>query len=218
MAIINVDWRFIEIEYELWALGHLLGVLEQQVEFLRAQDELKTFAELKERGWDHDEAERQLASQELRDRQDYVIPRFLRGPFVVSLWACYESAVREVAEYYQRIRKVELGVRDVRADNELKLFVKYFQAVLGEPLDTMPSRLAIIEDLRVVRNAIAHANGQRRAMSDDKWTAVTQALSRRGVQPDEDRGLIVLNAQFLQQAFDTVNDSLRELVSRARSV
>src|SRR5688572_8272221 len=125
MALINLDWRFIEIEYELWALGHLLGVLEQQVEFLRAQDELKTFAELKERGWDHDGAERQLASQELRDRQDYVIPRFLRGPFVVSLWACYESAVREVAEYYQRKRKVELGVRDVRADNELKLLVKY---------------------------------------------------------------------------------------------
>ena len=63
------DFRFIEIEYELWALEHLLGVLEQQIAYLRDQDPVRTFAELRERGWEHDEGERQLAAQELTERK-----------------------------------------------------------------------------------------------------------------------------------------------------
>ncbi len=217
MVLINFDPRFIEIEYELWALGHLRDVLEAQIVFLRDQDKLKTFAELKERGWDHDEVEWQLASQEFAERQEYVIPRFLRGPFVVSLWACYESAVKEIADYLQGRVGAPLTLRDIRADTELQQFMKYFGAVMKIPLDEIGDRLSFIDDLRLVRNALAHANGRQRAMPEQKWALVSTALKRRGSPPDDYRGLIVLSADFVREAYDAVNASLRELVARARS-
>lgn len=217
MPHINVDFRFIEIEYELWALDHLRATLEDQISYLRDQDTLKTFAELREHGWEHDEAERQIAAQELDERQDYVLPRFLRGPFVVSLWACYESAVRELADYFRRVRQAKLELRDIRADNELLQFKKYYRDVLSVSLDDVPDRLAFMDDLRLVRNAIAHANGQRRAMTAGKWNMTAEALARRGVTVDDYRGVIVLTDAFLREAYDTTNVSLRALVARARS-
>ena len=217
MAIIHADFRFIEIEYELWALGHLRTVVEDQVVFLRHQDTQRTFAELRDQGWDHDEGERQLASQELDERQNFVIPRFFRGPFVVSLWASYESAVKEVAEYYQTKRGASLGWRDIRASNVLMQLDKYFHSVLGVPVDDHAERFALLEDLRAIRNAIAHANGKRRAMSDDQWRTVARVLKRRGVPPDEYRGVIILSESFVRDAYEAVNASLRALVGRARA-
>ena len=217
MVLIQFDPRFIEIEYELWALGHLRTVIEEQIAFLRAQDTLKTYAELKEQGWYHDEGERQLASQELDERQDYVIPRFFRGPFVVSLWASYESAVVEVAGYLGRHSGAALALHDIRARSELKQFRKYFDAVLKRPLDESKERLEWIEDIRVIRHALAHANGQQRAIPDDKWRLVSEVLTRRGRPPDEYRGVVILSETFVREAYEAVNSSLRDLVVRARS-
>ncbi len=109
MPKIHIDFRLTEIEYELWALGQFLEFLEPQIVYLRDQDASRTFAQLRESGWDHDEGEIQLAAQELSERQDYVVPRFMRGPFLVSLWACYEAAVGEVAESSSAKGRKRLG-------------------------------------------------------------------------------------------------------------
>lgn len=217
MPVIQFDPRFIEIEYELWALSHLRSVLEEQITFLRDQDKRKTLAELKQGGWEHDEAEWQLASQELDERNEYVIPRFLRSPFIVSLWACYESGVKELAGYFQKKTASPLAMRDIRADNELRQFSKYFDCVLKLALDDSIDRLSFIDDVRLVRNAIAHANGQRRAMTEDQWTRVSAALTRRSSPPDDYRDVIILSPAFIQEAYDAVNGSLRDLVARARA-
>lgn len=217
MPKLAFDLRLIEIEYELWALGHLRAILEQQIVTLREQDEEKTFAELRKSGWDHHEGDWQLASTEFSERQDYVIPRFMRGPFTVSLWACYESGVREVADFLSRRLSAPLRLADLRGESELAQFKKYFAKILGHPLDTSPDRLAFIEDLRRIRNALAHANGQRRAMTEEQWNRVADALRRRACPPDDYRGFIVLSERFAADAFEVVNSSLRELVARARA-
>jgi hypothetical protein len=214
----RIDLRFVDLEYELWALDHLRDVIEQQVQFLKDQDHLRTFAELKEHGWDHDEAEWQLATQELDERQEIVIPRFFRGPFVVSLWACYESGIREVADYLQRTKKVVLNMRDIRAENELAQAQKYFSHVLAFSLDDSSDRLAFLADLKLVRNALAHANGQKRAMSPEQWTRVSKALARHGAPVDDYRGFIIITCEFAKKAFEAVHASLHQLVTRARAV
>src|SRR5687768_6171751 len=115
MPKIQIDLRFVEIEYELWGLGQFLSFLEPQIQEIIRQDRRNTFADLKKRGWDHDEIEVGLATQELSEREAFIIPRFMRGPFLVSLWACYESALGELANFHRQRISARLAFADVRA-------------------------------------------------------------------------------------------------------
>jgi hypothetical protein len=214
---IQIDLRFVEIEYELWALGQFLTFLEPQIKSLGRQDRAKTVRELKRQGWDHDETEISLAFQDLTERQEYVIPRFMRGPFIVSLWACFESSVSEIADHHKKRLHARLGLRDVRADNPLKRGRLYFDTVLRIPLERDNSRYNRLNDLLLVRNALAHANGQQRAMSPAAWKKLRLALARRKTPVNEYRGFVVLSAAFVGQAFSDVNDSLLDLVRRSRA-
>lgn len=47
----RIDFRFVGIEYELWALGRMLDVIEPTIARLASQDEHKTLEELEEGGW-----------------------------------------------------------------------------------------------------------------------------------------------------------------------
>lgn len=216
MVKIHLDLRLIEIEYELWALGEFLNYMEPQIAHLADQDRVQTFAKLREAGWEHDETEVQLAIQELSERHDYVIPRFMRGPFIVALWACYEAAVSEIAVYRKRQQGATLDLRELRGDNFLTRARRYFDAVLDSALELDEARYHRLADLLAVRNALAHANGQRRGMSFEAWDRLTEILRRHDTPPDEYRGIVVLSAEYVRHAFEDINASARDLVNRAR--
>src|ERR1043166_7942291 len=130
MTRFSVDLRLIEIEYELWALGQFLEFIEPQIQYLHDQDRIRTFAQLREAGWDHDEAELDLASQEIRERQQYVVPRFMRGPVIVALSACFQAGRTELANYKKRELDAPLSLNEIRAEDYLKQARRYFEAVL----------------------------------------------------------------------------------------
>src|SRR4051794_32777742 len=95
------DLRYAEIEYELWALNYMLEVIELAIERFSQDGETKVLEKLRRDGWEADDAERQFAWQEILEIQEHVLPRFMRGPFIVSLWACFEASVRAVARSLQ---------------------------------------------------------------------------------------------------------------------
>ena len=211
------DFRYSEVHYELWALGHMLAVIEPAIETLSEQDEVQTRAELEQGGYAYDDAEVDLAFQDIREKRDHVLPRFMRGPFVVSLWACFESSVQAVARGLHKELDAPIELRELKGETFLAQSRRYFQAILDLPLDDDDARYARLADLSRVRNAIAHANGLREGMSTDAWNKLGSALSRRGVVLDSDRGMLVLPRAYLEGAYADVDGSLRSLVERARS-
>jgi hypothetical protein len=212
----RIDFRYSEFHYELWALGHMLEVIEPAIESLSQVDEAQTLAELEERGWAHDPAEVDLAYQDIREKREYVLPRFMRGPFVVSLWACFESGVKAVARGLHEELTAPIELRELRGDSFLSQSKTYFQAILELPLDDDTARYARLADLSRVRNALAHANGLREGMSQDEWTKLERTLSQHGVVLDGDRGMLVLPRAYLESAYSDVDASLSSLVERAR--
>lgn len=212
---IRIDFRFTQIEYELWALGHMLNVIEPTIVHLAAQDEATTLGELREHGWEHDEAEVQIALQELSEKRERVLPRFMRGPFLIALWACFESALSDVARILQKEQNVVIALREVRGETPLKRARRYFEAVLRVPLDTDPDRMERLGDLYRIRNAFAHGNGLRTSMSEEAWQKLQGALRRQNLAIDRPE-VVVLTEDYVRNSFDDVNRSLRELIGRVR--
>jgi hypothetical protein len=158
-----------------------------------------------------------MAYQEISDIRDRVLPRFLRGPFVVSPWACFESGVKSV----QRTLRADLNLKDAPVPQDEDSFPRWarrnFQNVLSLPLDLDRARYDRLVDLYVVRNALAHTNGLREGMTDDEWDRLRQTLSRCGVGLGLHDVMLVLPQKYVERAYDDVNQCLRDLVTRARA-
>ncbi|BAH40769.1 MAG TPA: hypothetical protein DGD08_18190 [Gemmatimonas aurantiaca] len=215
MVRFSYDARFSENEYDLWALGEYLDRLEAQLVTLRTSDEARTFAELSAEGLLDDEESRTIAWQGLEERADRVYPRLLRGPFLVALWGCYEATILNVAESIATERKLSLQHRDIRGESAVARARKYFVDYLDIALDKDPIREMRINDLYVLRNALAHANGLVSANSDDGKRRI-EAIVGRNPTIELNGGFIVPSAEYLRSAFDDVDSSARDLVQRVR--
>lgn len=146
-----VDLRYVYVEYELWALEHVLHTIEPAIEQLAQQNEEATLVELEAKGWIHDDAERQFAYQNIDEIRDYVLPRLMRGPYVVALWAAFESAVKQIA--WRRANELHVSAPlESRGQEFPKRARKYFADSLALALDENRARYDRLVDLYVVRN------------------------------------------------------------------
>lgn len=210
-----VDFRFVEIEYQLWALGAYLGLLEKELPNLGEQARLEVLERLREQKVKPDDPEVDIAFQELYELVDHVLPRSFRNSLLVAMWAIYESAINEVAVHLQKEMHSSLGLQDIRGKDPLVRARKYFDHVLKFPLCTDDRAWTRLEMLIVLRNAIAHANGQMSAISVDVRKKIEGwARQNIGICADEN---LALSRGFLQETYSVVNESLRDLVKRARA-
>ncbi len=215
MTRLHLDFRFVGIERELWALEQFLRVVEPQIGYLRDQDRIRTEAALREARYKWEDPETQEAFQDLDERAESVFPRFLRAPFLISLWACYESAIFEIAAERGQALSSKLRLRDIRGDDFLDGAQRYFDAVLGELLEEDPVRLRTLADLLVIRNILAHANGQARLISPERLRNLKLVLARHpSVVLDDD--YLRPSPDLLTTCYAAVEGSLRALVNRIR--
>jgi hypothetical protein len=210
---LKIDLRFVDIEYELWALGHMLRVIEPAIEYLNEADERQTLSELEEAGLEVDEADRDLAWQDVHEKREHVLPRFMRGPLLVAIWAAYESGVTTVADIRAREMGTTLLLKHLR-EGFFERAQRYYGAVLGMPLDDDGQRRERLASLYAVRNAFAHANGRKDTMPADRWDELKRTLAPS--QISDWRGTLVPSHYFVAEAYDDVAASLRSLVSRAK--
>src|SRR5215211_7083243 len=95
-----IDFRFVEIEHELWALAEYNRMLEAQLPALENQEQQRLQQRIRDQQLDESDAS--IEYQQHYDLIEHVLPRFFRGPVLVTLWAIYESAVNEIADYIKK--------------------------------------------------------------------------------------------------------------------
>ena len=155
---IKLDFRLLEVSMELSTLEKHLELIEAQIE--RGQKEAWSNRKAKTMELEpDDEAEWSFIVQEYDYQVGFVLPRVLRNPFLVSLFAVYESAVTEIAKAIQRKKGVGISIDDLKGDF-LQRSKNYYEHVLQFQLalsNDSWQRLMLLSDLR---NAIAHTNGR----------------------------------------------------------
>lgn len=204
---IELDFRLLEVSMELNALEKHLELIEDQIG--REQRDARSNMEAKVLELDpKDEAEWSLLQQEYHYLVDFVVPRVLRNPFIVSLFAVYESTITEIAKLIQQKKGVAISIDDLKGDL-LKRSKKYYEHVVQFQLclgnDTW-QRLMLLADLR---NAIAHTNGRL-----DMVPRRTRERILRSEAVTEELGCLVVEGAFLKETFAIVKNDLEGLVER----
>ena len=204
---INLDFRLLEVSMELIALEKHLELIESQIEQQQKEAQSVMEAKIFELGLDS-ETEWDLPRQEFCYYVDSVLPRVLRNPFLVSLFAVYESAVTEIAKLIQAREGTKTSICDLNG-RVLKRYKKYYENVLQFQLslgNDSWQRLILLSDLR---NVIAHTNG-RLDLVDKR--ARKEILMTAGVK--DELGYLVVEGDFLKETFALVKEDLEGLIRR----
>jgi hypothetical protein len=211
-----LDFRYIDIEHELWAISEYFRATERLLPILAEQERKRVFEEW-EGGKKTDEDNWELILQELYELTVNLLPRFFRSPILVSLWAIYESAASQIANDLQQRGSYALRLRDIKGDNSFDSLQKYYAHVLHFELFREKSTADILEMLLVLRNAIAHGNGRKDAVNENYWRKIqVWQKSGKGILADDD--YLTYTPQFIEEMLNVVNESLSDLIIRAKAV
>ena len=196
---------------ELLVLERHLEIIEKQIEQGRkaADDEVTIKCRMLDPEDPDGPAEYGLLIQERDFQVDFVHPRVLRGPFLVTLFAAYESAVTEIARRIQESKGVRISLRDIRRNGFLSQSRKYYEGVLQFELSTSNERWERMRLLSKLRNAIAHANGRVETIGVEK---AEELMRWPGISKEMD--CIIVSEVFLRETFGVVKDDLEDLVAR----
>ena len=159
------DFRLLEVESELYALEDHLNLIEGQMEKFQRKERLRLDTYIRTEKLSSEDPEWHMAIQEYDERIEFLLPRFFRGPFLVALYAVYESAVTEVAQLMQQSLSQGISLKDLKGDF-LERVKKYYKHILNFNLCTEDKEWQGINILTELRNAFAHVNGRMEMLKE----------------------------------------------------
>jgi hypothetical protein len=140
-------------------------MLEEQIVFWQEKNPIGIPPEKAKGLTENDEEWIQSELHQDQAEAEYALPRLLRSSFIVVLWAVYEAAVKELAEYLRC--KGDLKMSDLKGDFTQRSR-KYFSHIPGTALYSSDEVWERLRRIEIVRHAIAHANGRLTEVSEPK--------------------------------------------------
>lgn len=213
MAKINVDFRLLDVSLELHALEEYLETIEKQIDHLAASEKLILDVAILKQCITPDDPEWHFEHQNYDHRVEFLLPRFFRGPFLVSLYAVYEASTTEIARLLQKGQGLAISIDDLRGEDFLDRAKKYYKHVLNFELCADNSAWQQIKKLSEVRNAIAHTNGRIEMLRERARQNILKWENER-IGIDTSWGYIIVDQAFAKMTFSKVQSSLEDLVRR----
>jgi hypothetical protein len=186
--------------------GNLYAAVEQQQREYQAKLQENPQVIRDEKDW----AEYQADIEQLTYMVDVALPHQFRGPFIVTLWAVFESSVRKLANLLKDKQHQASNLDDFGGEI-LTRAKNYYSHILHFNLCNQ-QQLARLRDLYLLRNAFAHSNGYLDLMKgSDK---IKDLISRRNHGLSEEYGHIIMTKEFLEGEHSLVEEILHDMLQR----
>lgn len=206
------DVRLLEAKIEIFTLETHLELIEKQIERSQKKERLRLNTLIRRERLSPDDPEYHQAMTEYGEYIDILLPRFFRGPFLISLYSVYESVVTEIAQIMQKALSLGISLNDIRG-SFLERAKKYFKHILKFELCSDPDIWYKINMLSELRNAIAHVNGRIEMLKKDSRKKIVNWESKKiGITTYS--GYIVCDANIVSEFYKSVRVELEDLVLR----
>lgn len=187
--------------------------VEEQLAHAKAQETVRTCARLqRERATSHPE-DIEAEEYELSRIVDQILPTVFRGGLLLSVWSVFEACVKDMAEHTRRERKLPFGLQELRAGDFLGQIERFFDAVLG--IKAFPDKKVRkqIEELKGLRNALAHHDGNVDELPKSLVASDENGYAALGLTMHSDlhHNYVVPNAEYVRRSLDLVKIYLESL-------
>ncbi|GGN37559.1 MULTISPECIES: hypothetical protein [Marinomonas] len=209
-GIFPMDLRYpgTEIKVELIVLRAYLSQMEKGVNSVcenYIMEEEKTFKDAEYYEYQHVYT---IAEDEL--------PRIIRMPFVVSIYALFENSVERLLDYAKIKENKELSLKDINGRSPLSKQNKYMKHVLGYDYQFSSTIMNKINNISKVRNYVAHANGNISNISKEKIKDL-EKIADEVVGLTVDPKFIDISYDYLIHSMETIESSLKDLMNYMES-
>jgi len=97
---------------------------------------------------------------------------FIRPDMACNIYSLVDFRLARLADFHKEQGKLPLGYRDIKGNNDLDAYHKYFTRVAGLHLEPVASSLGELHNLRNVRNCLIHRGGHVEAQQSAKIEAI----------------------------------------------
>jgi len=148
-----------------------------------------------------------------------IFKRLLYNNYFLSLWAAYESGLKEISRYLSKSNGLDdygKYVRNIRSRNFVKDCYNYFKEIYGIeiPLPN-PFDQSHLSHLYNLRNIIAHGNGRINDIDVSskikKYKDLEEWISSQKGITIEEYGWICLSGDFCRETCDCLSRSFNKL-------
>lgn len=210
--MLKVDFRFLEVSLELDSLNDLLVTIEDQEKSL---SKLRLEEVNKQINSDSEEVEEwEILKHKYYYQTEHIYPKSFRGSYIVTLWATAESTLIEIANYIQFKKEVKLNFSDIRGNNIINRLEKYFTRVLGFKFFVRETLLKF-DELYLLRNCFAHANGRMDALKDNDRNRLNKINEDMRLFEDNN-GYILVHMEYLHSAYKLIRSELNLLIDQVK--
>jgi len=115
--------------------------------------------------------------ERLKLKQDRAIVQMAWNSFIVSCWATYEMYFDRLGEYVREKKNIKLRSNKIKGDKSSRL-KDYFSDVLSIPLAVDENDFGYLDNLYLIRNAVAHGNGNIGEVFNDKQKMLKDFVSK----------------------------------------
>ena len=201
MPNISLSLNLANIFVDLDALQELLSIIEDRIAYPPEYDISPD---------DYDG----LVLQVIPEHQiEFMFPRAMRGAFLVSLFAVYESAVTDIAGLIQKRTGKKCSLNDNRNGAFLRRAKKYYKDVLQFDLSGNKQAWKRLQMLLVLRNVYAHANGHVDMVNKQRMEKIRKYIEK-DIGIEEYGGYIIVSRDFVEGTFELVKGDLEDLIER----
>jgi len=216
----RADFFFTVTSWEVRSLRHFHRVVEDNLTELLQRYGVQENQELSE--GERVKAELELNFVEAR------VPALLRVPILTMCWSLYEACVVEVSQFFEtrlsltysvatspEVMPAELN-RKWRKWTTIRKAEHFFREQLQISLVSDGQDRRKLDDLRILRNVLAHAGG-RRPLTGRNWARL-EAIAERDDELDVSTGFVVATADYVRAQIDLVSRTAGHVVTEARRI
>lgn len=214
------DFDLLDLKLDLSVLNDHLEFADEQIKLQSEESEGELSRKLAAADFDPTDPADQARKWEMVDMHkewvDYVLPRLIVNPFIVSIWAFYESAMTHFAELVREKQRADLDLSDIRGKHLVDRLDKYFHYILKFPVGYTQPLKDELNFLGSLRNAIVHSNGRLRGLKKSYRDSIRNE-EIEGFSFSGDGKYIMIDIEYARFTFETVSKHLRLLFDRYRT-
>lgn len=201
-------------EVRLASLRAALPVIESQLDAARVVEAQR----LRMKHWNEDPHPEDAAidSYVLEDQLLHVLPKIIRGGFVLALWSTLEACTKDLALFASDRTRIALPERHFDHGGFIKAAELAFERHLGVPAFANIAEKSQLVRLAEIRAALVHHNGEISRLPQDLRAGGPLALEAEGLYAEKDlrHEYFVPMRAFLETRLELVDSHLRALRGR----
>lgn len=207
MTWLNFDLDFpgVEIAYEISLMKEYLSHMEAGIENSKVQYIAREEAK-------HADSE-YFEYSHIYLVAEYGLARFVRQPFVVSIYSLYESAFNRLMEYAQKKEGRKLSHKDISnsSNSYASKINKYVEHILNYEYQLTSHEMGGLKVLAEMRNLIAHGNGGISSLPKEKMDRLKE-LEGMKIGVTVEFSELRIEHVFLVESFELVATVLERLI------